>query len=232
MTCCGNESDGFRSVMSLKTAVTAFSLVMLVSALPALAVEEPAPVESVMLRQADWLTQAAQLERRGDWHGLLDWGRRWTQAWPANATAWFVLGRAYSKLHRYPEAADAYRAALRIQPGDIHALINLGNVYRESRMLREALSAYRDAARFDPGYVQAWHNLGLTFFALKGIAGVTQALQELHASDPLLAEAWRKLAIEYSLSRDQNVARKAIDVLRGLDAGQRSRMFEILFPSI
>ncbi len=217
--------------MPLQSALTAFLMAMLVPALSALAAEEAAPVETVMLRQADWLTQAARLERLGDWHGLLDWGRRWTQVWPADATAWFVLGRAYSKLHRYPEAADAYRAALRIQPGYIHALINLGNVYRESRMLREALSAYRDAARIDPGYVQAWHNLGLTFIALKGIAGVTRALQELHAKDPLLAEAWRKLAIEYSLSRDQNVARKAIDVLRDVDAGQRERMFEILFAS-
>jgi hypothetical protein len=64
------------------------------------------------------------------------------------------------------------------------------------------------------------------------VAGVTQALQKLSASDPGLADAWRKLIIEYSPSRDEHVAQKAIGVLRGLDADKRRHMFEILFGNV
>jgi tetratricopeptide (TPR) repeat protein len=183
-------------------------------------------------QETRWLSHASQLERQQNRRALLALGHHWTQNEPDNATAWFVLGRAYSKTQRYPEAIEAYRRNLKIEPNDVHALNNLGNVYRDSRLPREAMLAYRDAVRIKPDYVEAWHNLGLSFFALKGAAGVTQALQQLHASDPKLAEAWRNLAIEYSLTRDQLVARKAINVLRGLDAEKRQQMFDILFSTV
>jgi len=179
-----------------------------------------------------WLSHATQLERQQNWSALLALGHHWTRSEPENATAWFALGRAYSKIQRYPEAIAAYRRNLQLAPGDVHAMNNLGNVLRDSRMPREAMLAYRDAVWLKPDYAEAWHNLGLSFFALKGAAGVSQALQQLHTSDPKLAAAWRELAIEYSLSRDQRVAQKAIDVLRGLDNEERRRMFEILFSQI
>ena len=61
------------------------------------------------------------------------------------------------------------------------------------------------------------------------MAGVAQALQKLQATDPRLAEVWRMLALEYSLTRDERVARKAVGVLRGLSPAERARMFGILF---
>lgn len=183
-------------------------------------------------RQADWLTHATYLERRQDWPGLLDWGRQWTQAESTNASAWFVLGLAYGKLNRSAEAITAYRQDLAIDPADIFALNNLGNLYRDNKQLREANSAYREAVQIDPNYISAWHNLSLTFLAQKGVAGVTQALQKLSVSEPGLADAWRKLIIEYSVSRDPRVAEKATNVLRGLDAEKRRRMFEILFGNV
>lgn len=178
--------------------------------------------------QAEWLSQAQFLERRGDWARLLDWGRGWTQAEPANGLAWFVLGRALAMLQRYPEAIMAYQQSLRADPGDVHAHNNLGNVYRYGRRNQEALRAYREAVRINPDYVPAWHNLGITIFDLRGIAGVARALQQLHASDPALAAAWSSLALDYSRSRDERVTRDAILLLRGLSDAQRERMFAIL----
>jgi hypothetical protein len=70
------------------------------------------------------------------------------------------------------------------------------------------------------------------FTRLKGQAGVVQALQQLQATDPVLAEVWRKLAIEYSISRDERVARQAVGVLRGLSEAERTRMFAILFAGV
>ena len=58
---------------------------------------------------------------------------------------------------------------------------------------------------------------------------MAQALQKLQATDPVLADVWRPLAIEYSITRDERVARQAVRVLRGLSATERARMFGILF---
>jgi tetratricopeptide (TPR) repeat protein len=184
------------------------------------------------LWKVDWLARARDLERRQNWPDLLTWGRHWTRAEPANATAWFVLARANSELKRYPEAIEAYRQNLSIDPNDVFALNNLGNSYRDNKQFREALTAYRDALQINPDYFPAWQNLGLTFLTLKGVAGVTQALQKLNASDPELAAAWRMLIIEYAVSRDPRVAQKAIDVLHGVSVDKRRRMFDILFAQV
>jgi superkiller protein 3 len=153
---------------------------------------------------------------------LLDLGRRWIQIEPANATAWFVLGRANSSMKRFPEAIAAYQQNLHLDPGDVSALNNLGNAYRDSKQLRDAIAVYRHAVQIAPDYIPTWHNLSIAFYDLKGAAGVTLALQKLDASYPEAAEA----------SRDARVAKKAIEVLRGLDADKRRLMLEALFVSI
>ncbi len=193
-----------------------------------------APVSPLVMARphAEWLEQAQSLERQRNWNGLLELGRQWTQAESRKALAWFVLGRAASELGQHDEAIAAYERALRIEPDDIYSINNLGNAYRDSGRPRQAMQLWRQAVRINPGYLQAWNNLGTTFYALKGQAGVVQALQKLQATDPALAEVWRKLAIEYSVSRDERVARQAVGVLRGLSEAERTRMFAILFAGV
>jgi tetratricopeptide (TPR) repeat protein len=193
-----------------------------------------APVSPLIMARphAEWLGQAQLFERQRNWNGLLELGRQWSQAESGKALAWFVLGRAASELGRHDEAIAAYERALRIEPDDIYSINNLGNAYRDSGRPRQAMHLWREAVKINPGYLQAWNNLGTTFYAIKGQAGVVQALQQLQATDPALAEVWRKLAIEYSISRDERVARQAVDVLRGLSETQRTRMFDILFAGV
>jgi len=82
------------------------------AALPAAAGKRPSGRGAPARRLAG---RASDLEKNGT-AGLLDWAGRWTRAEPGNATAWFALGRAYSKLRRYPEAIEAYRRDLAIEP--------------------------------------------------------------------------------------------------------------------
>lgn len=179
-----------------------------------------------------WLERAQGLERHENWPALLHLGQQWSQAEANNPLAWFVLGRAYAELKRYPEAIEAYRRNLRIDPLDSYAHNNLGNSHHAIRQFPEAMAAYHAAVRADPDYLLAWRNLGQTFYELKGPAGVAQALQKLQASDPALAEAWRNLAATYALTRNGRVERQAIQVLRGLSPRQRERMFAILLEII
>lgn len=175
-----------------------------------------------------YLSRARELERRGDWHGLLLLARDWTAREPADALAWFVLGRALGARRLQGEAIAAYREAVRLDPDDVHALINLGNLYRQSGRPLEALGAYRAAVARNVGFEPAWHNLGIVYFDVKGAPGVMQALQRLHHEDPALAQAWRALALDYARARDERIARSAVALLRGLSEQRRNRLFDLL----
>lgn len=179
-----------------------------------------------------WLEQAQRLEQQGDWRALLKLGRAWTQAEAGNPLAWFVLGRAYGEMRRYPEAIDAYRQNLRVDPQDVYAHNNLGNSYHAIHRYRDAMMAYHAAVRANPDYLLAWRNLGQAFYLLKGPAGVTQALKKLHVHDPALAEAWRRLAATYAITRSAGVERDAIQILRSLSPAQRERIFATLLEEI
>jgi tetratricopeptide (TPR) repeat protein len=178
--------------------------------------------------RANWMNQAINLERQGNWEALAETGSRWTHAEPTNATAWFVLGRALGAQGRYPEAISAYRKSLALHPGDVYALNNLGNLFRDSRRDQEAMETYRAALRINPGYMAAWQNLGTTFYQMKGTPGVARALQQLNAVDPVLARVWYALAISYGQTRDPGLATEAVGILRGLSPAQREQMFHIL----
>jgi tetratricopeptide (TPR) repeat protein len=182
--------------------------------------------------QMEWIARARELEKRGDWPGLMEWGRLWTAAESDNALAWFVLGRAYKGLNRYPEAIGAYQQNLRIEPGDVHARNNLGNAYRDSKRYRDALQAYREAVRANPDYFPAWQNFGRTFYTLKGEVGVIDAVQRIRQVNPELARAWYSLMIEFYRTRNDASAREALDLLRKLKPEEVDRLFAILLEQI
>ena len=85
--------------------------------------EAPVAPEPGAKPQAGWEDRAVALEKAQDWPGLLAHCRRWTQAEPGNAFAWFNLGVAYGKLGRHREAIEAYREALRLKPDYADGLV-------------------------------------------------------------------------------------------------------------
>ncbi len=178
--------------------------------------------------RSQYLARSRELERRGDWQGLMLLAHEWTVRESGDALAWFVLGRALGARRQHGEAIAAYREAVRLDPNDVHALINLGNLYRQSGRPLEALGAYRAAVARNAAFEPAWHNLGIVYFDVKGTQGVVLALQRLQIEDPALAQAWRTLALEYARMRDERIARAAVALLRGLSEQRRNRMFDLL----
>jgi tetratricopeptide (TPR) repeat protein len=55
------------------------------------------------------------------------------------------LGLAYARFGRYPQAIDAFTAALRVDPGYAAAQVNLGNVYFFQKDYRKATTTYTSA---------------------------------------------------------------------------------------
>jgi tetratricopeptide (TPR) repeat protein len=67
---------------------------------------------------------------------------------------------------RLKAAAEAYRAALRIEPRDAEALNNLGLVYSAAGLFDQAAEQLRAALEIEPRYPEAAYNLGLAYRAL------------------------------------------------------------------
>ena len=109
--------------------------------------------------QTEWLKRAIALEKLEDWHGMIDWCRKWTKIEPKNADAWYSLWVAYGNLKDYNDAIDANLQALRIKPEYAEAWNNLGVNYYVSGNRSAALEAVRELRSLDPKKADKLFNL-------------------------------------------------------------------------
>ncbi|CAB4243694.1 protein of unknown function [Methylacidimicrobium sp. AP8] len=77
-------------------------------------------------RELAYFKRAIALEKANEWKSLLDLSRKWSEAYPSEAAAWFFLGLADEKLGKYHEAIRAYREAIRRKQDFAKAWCNLG----------------------------------------------------------------------------------------------------------
>ncbi len=103
------------------------------------------------------------------------------------------LAQAAKRAGRFPEAAEYYRAALVIAPGELGAKVQLANMLKDSRAFAEAEDVYRQALSADPlgadTHLQLGHLLKLT--GRRGVA--LEAYRRALELDPLSAAARREL---------------------------------------
>jgi tetratricopeptide (TPR) repeat protein len=97
----------------------------------------------------------------------------------------FVRGGILEKLGQRLEAADAYREAIRLDPGFAEAHFALGLACADLGRVDDALAAWEEAARARPGYVDAHYNIGQALYTRgeheRALARFRQALE--HAPD-------------------------------------------------
>lgn len=94
-----------------------------------------------------------------------------------NADAYTNLALTFAATHRVPEAEQAYRRSLALNPAQANAWNNLGNILKNSfrpERQAEALECYRRAIKADPGYATAYNNLGHALDAIDGNKGAAE----------------------------------------------------------
>lgn len=109
---------------------------------------------------------------------------------PNAGNIYINLGTIYDEQGQLGNAIVAYRAAVRLNPGNLMPHYNLGVAYAAQGRFEEAVQEFNAVLRIEPTFVEARHNLGMAYMEM-GIFG--NAREEF--------EAALKLKPDFALSR-------------------------------
>ena len=119
-----------------------------------------------------------------------------------DADAWFEYGCELEELAD-PEAGDAYRKALELDPRHTDALLNLGRWVHEAGDLQAAEDHYRRALTLDPDDAIAAFNLGVALQDLERHDDAVAAYEKALELDPACSDAYYNLAGLYQDRGDE-----------------------------
>ncbi len=98
---------------------------------------------------------------------------------------------------KYPEAIDAYKLAIRLDPNYAPAFGGLGDAYLNSGNSQQAEVAYKEQARLSPNDAQAQFDLGYFYNAMGRHGEAFQPLVKATSLDPNFAEAFYGIGYAY-----------------------------------
>lgn len=129
-----------------------------------------------------------------------------------NTACYNELGFAYYRLHRIPEAINAYSMAITLDPGYPLAYNNLGICYLNLKNYLKAEDSFITALTLDPYYVKAAYNLSVALFWQKKYYNALKAYQQAYTINAAyvrkrLKDSKAKKKIKQELKRDPNLLR-------------------------
>jgi len=102
-----------------------------------------------------------------------------------SAESYFNIGLANFYLKQYRESAEAYRAAIKLDPyNSADAYYALGLVYRDWGKADEEIQAYKQAIRLRPDYTVAYERLGSRYLKSKKFNEAVEVFRQLAALKP------------------------------------------------
>ena len=109
---------------------------------------------------------------------------------PADAGSRVQLGNMYFDAGRFPEAAEWYEAALKIQPRDVNASTDLGIAYYYMNQPDQALQQFDRSLAIDPKHGKTLLNIGIVrAFGKQDLKGAAAAWQRVLVAAPGTDEA-------------------------------------------
>ncbi len=129
------------------------------------------------------------------------------QAHPDDPKAHMELAVQYMELGAYPQAAAAWRNAVRLAPKNAECLQGLGTALFLLGRASEAETALRLAVQHNDKQTDAWRNLGVLYANAGNWEAALDAFQHLTSLQPQQSDAWRYLAIaQVQLGHPQQAA--------------------------
>jgi len=108
----------------------------------------------------------------------------------AEAPAYYrSRGDALQEIGNYRSAVSSYRHALKLNPGDIEAMINLGNAFNRQDRPDQALFWYKCAYKYSPENAVVMNNIGKTIHDQGDLCHASNWYEKALQVDPNYAEA-------------------------------------------
>jgi tetratricopeptide (TPR) repeat protein len=103
---------------------------------------------------------------------------------------------------KFPEAIDAYKLAIRLDPKFAPAYGGLGDSYFNTGKWEEGLAAYKEQVRLEPNSAQAQYDLGYAYNAMGRHGEAFAPLVKATSLDPGYAEAYYGIGYAYLRGAD------------------------------
>jgi len=127
--------------------------------------------------------------------------RSTAQQSPSDVASRVELGNMYFDAARYPEAAQWYEQALRVNPRDVNVSTDLGIAYYYMNDPDKALAQFDKSLAIDPRHAKTLMNIGIVrAFGKQDLKGA--------------AEVWQKVVEVAPASDEARAARQALDGIR------------------
>lgn len=107
-----------------------------------------------------------------------------------NASAYYLLGRAYLALGQIGPATDSFRTAVKLAPGFVAAYCSLGRCYLSLQEASKALEMCIQAIEIDPDFHEAYTYRGLALVELGRLDEAESSARKAIALAPNSAEAY------------------------------------------
>ena len=109
------------------------------------------------------------------------------------AKAYAGKGLVLKKLRRYPEAEEAYKKSIELDPSAPKTYFNLGVLYRELDEFDKAIEVYKSALKYDPTLAKANYEIGNTYFIRKDFNNAIKFFSNATEIDMNYANAYNAL---------------------------------------
>jgi protein O-GlcNAc transferase len=153
--------------------------------------------------------------------------RRAALAAPHDARYQCGLGQALDALHRWDEAAEAYRCALAEDPTSHDAQIALGVALQRAGRPAQAAAAYRTALELKAEDPAALGNLGAALREMGDVDAAILVLERALALDPRSAAHAINLGVALNQRRDFTAAHSALRAVLNHDPGNADAAFNL-----
>jgi tetratricopeptide (TPR) repeat protein len=167
----------------------------------------------------------------GDWDDADKWTLRAVQMNPADADAWYSLGRIRYSEQRFSDALSCFKKALELSPKSVKIENNLGLAYQAMNQMDPAVAAYRQAIEWqdqgprDKLSEQPLLNLGIVLLHRGELTEAHALLTKASALAPEDPGIHEQLGHLYLQKADYVAAEEELQKACGLDPKSSSLHF-------
>jgi tetratricopeptide (TPR) repeat protein len=100
---------------------------------------------------------------QSNWSGLVDNMKIYTEKVPTDQMGFYLLGKGYQSLKKYPEAIAAFDKSIELNKDNFFAYSALGKIYQAQENYGEAVKMFEQATRVKPDNYLATRDLAISF---------------------------------------------------------------------